>query len=84
MEFEAGQHVWLTIKDFKMFDGLGPCFIVMYVRPYEIIAKPNPNVYTLKLLTSFLAHQTFHALKLKLFAKDEKKTRLEEKNVTIN
>lgn len=55
-----------------MFNGLALCFIVMYVGPYEIIVKPNPNVYTLKLLTSFLAHQTFHVLKLKLFPKDEK------------
>jgi hypothetical protein len=67
-----------------MLDGLTPCFIAMYVGPYEIIAKPNPNVYTLKLLTSFLADQTFHVLKLKLFSKDEKNLDRKQKNVTIN
>jgi hypothetical protein len=55
-----------------MFDGLTPHFIAKYVGPYEIITKPNRNVCTLKLLTSFVAHQTFHVLKLKLFLNDEK------------
>jgi hypothetical protein len=49
VEFEVGQHTWINIKDFKMPDGLAPHYTTKYVRPYEIIAKPHFNVYTLKL-----------------------------------
>jgi hypothetical protein len=67
VKFEVGQHMWLNIQDFKMPDGLAPHFIVKYVRPYEILHKPHPKMYTLKLPTNFVAHPTFHVSKLKLF-----------------
>ncbi len=73
MEFEVGQHMWLNIRDFKMPDGLAPCFPTKYVGLYEIVAKLRFDVYTLKLLTSFVAHMTFRVSKLKLFMRDEKK-----------
>jgi hypothetical protein len=73
VEFEVGQHVWLNVWDLKMFDGLIPHFIVMYARPYEILDKPHFNLYTLKLQINFLAHPTFHVLKLKLFLFDEQR-----------
>jgi hypothetical protein len=52
---------------------LAPCFIAKYVRPYEILHKLHPNVYTLKLLIHFVAHLTFHVLKFKLFLHDEQR-----------
>jgi hypothetical protein len=64
--------MWLNIQDFKMPNGLAPCFITKYVGLYEIVTKPQPNVYTLKLPTRFVVHLTFHSLKLKLFLNDEK------------
>ncbi len=57
--------MWLNIWDFKMFDGLTPGFIAKYVGFYEILHKPHPNMYTLKLPTNFVAHPTFHILKCK-------------------
>jgi hypothetical protein len=39
--------------------------------------KPYPDVHTLKLLTNFVSHITFHVLKLKLFLRDEQ--RLDQK-----
>jgi hypothetical protein len=71
VEFEIGQHVWLNIWDLKMFDGLASHFIVTYVRPYEILHKPHLDLYTLKLQINFVAHQTFHVLKFKLFLFNE-------------
>jgi hypothetical protein len=65
--------MWLNIRDLKMSDGLAPCFPTKYVRLYEIVTKLHFDVYTLKLLTSFVAHMTFHISKLKLFMKDEKR-----------
>jgi hypothetical protein len=58
---------------FKMLDRLAPCFIAKYARLYEILHKPHLNVYTLKLPTNFVAHPTFHILKLKLFLCDEQR-----------
>ncbi len=52
VEFEVGQHMWLDIQDFNMLDGLASQFIAKYVGPYEIVVKPHPNVYMLKLPTS--------------------------------
>jgi hypothetical protein len=71
MEFEVGEHVLLNIWDFKMPDGPALCFIVKYVRPYEILHKSNFDVYTLKLLTIFVAHLTFYISKLMLFLCDD-------------
>jgi hypothetical protein len=71
VEFEMGQHMWLNLQDFKMPNGLVPHFIAKYARPYEIIHKPHPDMYTLKFLANFVAHLTFHVLKLKLFLHDE-------------
>jgi hypothetical protein len=58
-----------------MPNGLAPCFIAKYVRPYEILHKQHLDIY--KLLTKFVSHPTFHILKLKLFLHDEQ--RLEQK-----
>jgi hypothetical protein len=52
---------------------LAPCFIAKYARPYEILHKLHPNMYTLKLLANFVAHLTFHVAKLKLFLCDEQR-----------
>jgi hypothetical protein len=73
VDFQVGQHKWLNILDLKMFDGLAPCFIAKYVGSYEILHKSHLDMYTLKLLTNFLAHPTFHVLKLKLFLRDEQR-----------
>jgi thymidylate synthase len=56
-----------------MLNELASHFTTKYARSYDLNVKPHPNVYTLKLLTSFVAHPTFHILKLKLFFKDEMK-----------
>jgi hypothetical protein len=64
--------MWLNIRDFKMNDGLSPCFIAKYVGLYEIVTKPYFDVYMLKLPTSFVVHLTFHVLKLKLFSATKK------------
>jgi hypothetical protein len=74
VEFEVGQHMWLNIKDLKMSDGLAPCFPTKYVRLYEIVAKLHFDVYTLKLLTGFVAHMTICVSKLKLFMRDENRS----------
>jgi hypothetical protein len=39
VEFEVGQHIWLNIWDFKMLDGLTPCFNAKYAGFYEILHK---------------------------------------------
>ncbi len=44
-----------------------------YAGLYEIVAKPQLNVYMLKWLTSFVAHLIFQVSKLKLFLRDEKR-----------
>ncbi len=82
MEFEVGQHMWLNVWDFKMFDGLAPHFIVMYAKPYEILHKPHLDLYTLKLQINFVAHPTFHISKFKLFIFDGTKAKLEAKSAT--
>ncbi len=68
--------MWLDIQDFKMPNGLAPCFIAKYAGPYEILHKSHPDVHTLKLLTNFVSHLTFH-ISLKLFLRDEQ--RLDQK-----
>jgi hypothetical protein len=67
VEFEVGQHMWLNIQDFKMFDGMAPRFTTTYERLYEILHKLHLNVYILKLPFNFVAHPTFHVFTLKLF-----------------
>jgi hypothetical protein len=52
----VGQHMWLNIRDFKMLDGLALCFIAKYAKLYEILHKPHPDVYTLKLPINFVAY----------------------------
>ncbi len=81
MEFEVGQHMWLIICDFKMFDGMAPPFTITYVELYEILHKLHLNVYILKFPTNFMALPTFHVLTLKSFIV-RKKTRLEAKGAT--
>ncbi len=75
MEFEVGQHMWLNIKDFKMPNGLAPCFPTKYVGLYEVVAKFHFDVYTLKFLTSFVAHMIFCVSKLKLFFRERDHTK---------
>jgi hypothetical protein len=45
VEFEVGQHMWLNIQDFKMPNGLPPCFTTKYVGLYEILAKLQQCLY---------------------------------------
>jgi hypothetical protein len=73
MEFKVGQHMWLNIQDFKMSNELAPHFTSKYVKPYEILHKLHPNLYILKLLINFVAHSTFHVLKLKFFLCNEQR-----------
>jgi hypothetical protein len=56
-----------------MLEKLTLRFIAKYVESYEIVAKLHLDAYMSKLLTSFMAHLTFHVLKLKLFFQDERK-----------
>ncbi len=56
-----------------MPDRSTPFFIAKYAGSYEILHKPHPDVYTLKLSTNFVAHPTFHVSKLKLFLCDEQR-----------
>jgi hypothetical protein len=65
--------MWWNLQDFKMPNGLAPCFIAKYVGLYEIIHKSHLDMYTLKFLVNFVAHPTFHISKLKLFLQDEEK-----------
>jgi hypothetical protein len=63
-----------------MPNGLTPFFTTKYVRSYEIFATlMKPDVYTLKLSTNFVAHLTFHVLKLKLFMRDEQRLDYKQK-----
>jgi hypothetical protein len=50
-----------------MPDGVAPTFTTIYARLYEILHKLHLNMYILKFPTNFVAHLTFHVLKLKLF-----------------
>jgi hypothetical protein len=56
-----------------MLDELASHFTTKYVGLYEINVKPHFDVYTLKLLTSFVVHPIFPISKLKLFFRDEMK-----------
>ncbi len=47
--------------------------------PCEILHRPHPNVYTLKLLTNFVTHHIFHVLKLELFLQDNQKPNWKQK-----
>ncbi len=79
VEFEVGQHMWLNIQNFKMPNRLAPHFITKYAGLYEILHKPHPNMYTLKLPTNFVAHPTFHISKLKLFLQDNQRPNRKQK-----
>jgi len=48
-------------------------FVPKYVGFYKIICKPHPDVYTLQLLMTLVAHPTFHVSKLKLVHEDKKR-----------
>jgi hypothetical protein len=48
-----------------MPNGLALCFIAKYTWFYGTLHKPHLDMYTLKLLTNFVAHPTFHVSKLK-------------------
>jgi hypothetical protein len=65
--------MWLNIWDFNMPKGLTPYFIAKYARFLKFLHKPHPDMYTLNLPTNFVAHPTFHVLKLKLFMCDEQR-----------
>jgi hypothetical protein len=56
-----------------MLKTLGNRFVLKYVGLYKIIRKPRPNVYTLQLPTTLVAHLTFHVSKLKLVHEEKKK-----------
>ncbi len=47
--------MWLKIWDLDMLKGL-----CNQARPYEVMVKPNLDVYTLKLPKNFMAHDTLH------------------------
>jgi hypothetical protein len=69
----------LNIHDFKMFKALAAHFIPKYARFYRITHKPHPNLYTLLLPTTFMAHPTFHVSKLKWFKVDDKRPKNKQK-----
>jgi hypothetical protein len=60
IEFKVGDYVWLKIWDLDMLKGLMPRFVAKYTRPYEVMVKPNLDVYTFKLPKTFVAHDTLH------------------------
>jgi hypothetical protein len=62
-----------------MLEKLAPHFIAKYAELYEIVAKLHLDEYKLKLPTSFMAHLTFHVLKLKFFFQNEKKPNKKKK-----
>jgi hypothetical protein len=62
-----------------MFYGFAPHFIAKYVGPYEILHKLHVNMYTLKLPTNFVAHPTFHILKLELFLRGNQRVGWKQK-----
>jgi hypothetical protein len=65
--------VWLNIKNFKMPKTLANRFVLKYACLYKIICKPHFDVYILQLLTTLVAHSTFHVSKLKLVHEDKKR-----------
>ncbi len=71
--------MWLNTRDFEIPDGLAPHFISKYMGIYEILHKPHRDMYTLKLPTNFVAHPTFHILKLKLFLHDNQRPNRKQK-----
>jgi hypothetical protein len=75
IKFKVGDLVMLNIHNFKMPKALATLFIPKYARLYKIMHKPHPDLYTLLLLTTFMAHPMFHASKLKLFKVNNKKAK---------
>jgi hypothetical protein len=49
-----------------MPDGLDPCFTTKYVRMYEIVARPHPNVYV-EVINKFCGTTNFSHLETKVF-----------------
>jgi len=73
IEFKVGDLVWLNIKDFKMLKTFENKFVPKYTSPYKIMHKPHPNMCTLQLPMTLVAHSTFHVSKLKPIHEDKKR-----------
>jgi hypothetical protein len=73
IEFKIDDFLWFNIQDFKMPKALASWFLLKYIKLYKVCYKLDPNVYTLLLQTTFVAHSTFHVFKLKLFNKDKRR-----------
>jgi hypothetical protein len=60
-----------------MHETIASWFIPKYASLYKVVHKAHPNIYTLLLPTTLVAHLTFHVSKLKPFNEDKqvKKTR---------
>lgn len=54
-------------------------FTTKYKEPNEILHKLHFGVYTLKLPINFVAHSTFHILKLKFFFCDKQRPKRKQK-----
>jgi hypothetical protein len=74
IEFNVGNTLWLNIWNFKMPKALASWFILKCVGSYKVILKSHLDVYTLLLLTIFLAHPTFHVSMLKSFNDDKRRS----------
>ncbi len=58
--------MWFNVRDFKMHDGLAPCFTTKYVGMYEIVANSHPNVYV-EVINKFYGTTNFSRLEIKVF-----------------
>ncbi len=70
---ERHGQVMKNIQDFKMPKALASWFLLKYIKLYKVCYKLDPNVYTLLLPTTFVAHSTFHVSKLKRFNEDKRR-----------
>ncbi len=69
-KFQEGDEVWLSIKNFRLSEGLSHKFLGPYVGPFKVLEKKLSNTYKLELLENLKVHPTFHVSLLKLVARD--------------
>jgi hypothetical protein len=80
VNFEAGDKVWLNIKNFQLPKGLSHEFLGSYVGPFKMLEKKFPDAYKLELSKNLKVHPILHVLFLKLVPHDA--SRLNRKHNT--
>jgi hypothetical protein len=80
VNFEAGDEVWLNIKNFQLPKGLSHKFLGSYVGPFKMLEKKFPDAYKLELSKNLKVHPILHVLFLKLVPHDA--SRLNRKHNT--